>query len=345
MYFGTYAGLLLGAFVGRRIPNFNKPLYWALILFLYLFVAFRFEVGCDWGGYLRNYYFPVATTYGETLLTLEPGHWALILLLQEFGARYQALNAITAGFFFVGLHALARRQPDPLAFLVLCFPILIINMPMSGIRQAAAIGFLCFSFGALIDKKPLNFVVWTLLGSLFHASCIVFLVLTPFVWGKFNRINVIVAIILALPGLYVLSQTGAATLAEQRYIDSELSAAGAVYRLGLLSISGLFFLLILAPAWRDKFPTDYKLATIGSWMMIAFFGLFFISTVIGDRFGYYLIPIQAMIFARIPSLSLGANRIFYSILPYVALSLVFLIWIRFSWHFNECYVPYQFSFG
>ena len=52
----------------------------------------------------------------------------------------------------------------------------------------------------------------------------------------------------------------------------------------------------LAPYWRRQFPYDYKLAMLGSWMMLTLFFIF-VSSVI-DRFGYYLIPIQAMIFAK-----------------------------------------------
>lgn len=345
IYYGTYAALLIAIYVGRSSHDIRNIFYWGGIVYLFLFVAFRLDVGCDWSGYLRNYYFPIVTTYGETLSTLEPAHWSIILLLRDLGAPYQYLNAVMAGVFFFGLHVLARRQPDPLAFLVLCFPILIINMPMSGIRQGAAIGLLCLAYAAFIDRKLIAYLAWTMVGSTFHASAAAFLVLAPFAVGRFDRRNIAFATLLAMPGIYVLLQTDAAALAEERYVESDLIAAGAAYRLGLLTVSGLFFVCVLSRPWREKFPDDYKLATIGSWMMIVFFSLFFVSTVIGDRFGYYLIPLQAMIFARIPYLSLGENRILYAVLPYAALTGVFVIWSQFSWHFAQCYIPYQFSFG
>ena len=96
---------------------------------------------------------------------------------------------------------------------------------------------------------------------------------------------------------------------------------------------------------RRQFPSDFKLAMVGSWMMLAFILLFFVSSVIGDRFGYYLIPIQAMIFARIPYLNLGKNRQIHVVSPYVLLTLVFVVWTSTSWHFSYCYTPYQFGFG
>ena len=36
-----------------------------------------------------------------------------------------------------------------------------------------------------------------------------------------------------------------------------------------------------------------------------------LSTVVADRFGYYLVPIQCMIFARLPYLMLGRSKIIY----------------------------------
>lgn len=345
IYYGTYATLLLATYVGFASRDFRKIIYWVSITFLFLFVGFRYNVGCDWGGYFRNYYLAPISTYSDAILTLDPGYWALIVTLRELGAPYQYSNVVTAGIFFLGLHVFAWRQPDPMAFLALCFPILIINMPMSGIRQGAAIGFLCLSYVAILDRKLFSYVTWTMLGSTFHSSILVFLFLAPFVNGRFNKLNILIAILFGLPGLYMLMQTEAGALATERYIESDLIAAGAVFRLALLTVSGLFFLWILAPAWREGFPDDYKLANIGSWMMILIMAPIFASTVIGDRFGYYLVPLQAMIFARIPYLQLGGNRMLLIVLPYAGLTLVFVVWTQLSWHFNECYIPYQFSIG
>lgn len=247
--------------------------------------------------------------------------------------------------FFIGLHALARRQPNPLTFLVLAFPILIINMPMSAIRQGAAIGFMCLAFAAFIDRRVITYVGWILLGSLFHSSVLAFLIFAPFVVGEFRPRNVLIAAVLAIPGVFGLLQTEAAETAQQRYIIRDVDAAGAAFRLGILSLAGLFFIWKLAPAWRREFPEDYKLAAVGAWLMVAFFSLFFVSTVIGDRFGYYLIPVQLMIFARIPYLTTLRHRQLWSVAPYAGLTLVFVVWTQLSWHFNHCYIPYDIRFG
>jgi len=344
-YYAVYTGLLLAAFLGRSGRKLRAGLYWVVLFGLLMFSALRFEVGCDWVGYLINFWSVEGRNYEFDLTSQNPGYWELIALLHDYGLSYQWLNIATSAIFFLGLHALARRQPNPLTFLVLTFPILIINMPMSAIKQAAAIGFLCFAYVAFIDRRLVFYVGWILLGAAFHSSVLIFLLFIPFVRGEFNRRSLLLGLLLAAPGAYALLQTEGAEIAASRYIDSGLDAAGAAFRLGILTLSGAFFLWALAPAWRRQFPADYKLVWISSWMMVGFFSLFFVSSVIGDRFGYYLIPIQAMIFARIPYLHLGDSRKFYAFVPYAALTLVFVVWTQISWIFDVCYTPYRFGFG
>lgn len=342
-YYATFVALLISSFLAARDRQAKVALYWAGLIGLFLFSAFRYQVGCDWWGYLVNYRIQIPS-YEFAFTLSEPGHWSIIRFLQHTGLPYEYLNIITSAIFFIGFHALARRQPNPLAMLALAFPILVINMPMSGIRQGAAIGCMCLAYVAFMDRRVIRYVFWILVGSLFHSSALAFLVFAPFVLGAWTRRNIIFASLLALPGVYGLSQTEAAELAQRRYIETGIDAAGAVFRLGILSLSGLFFVLYIRKAWQREFPQDYKIAIIGAWLMVGFFGLFFVSTVIGDRFGYYLIPIQLMIFARVPYLQTLKNRQLWTLAPIAGLTLVFLVWTQLSSLFGQCYVPYQISF-
>lgn len=336
VYYSLF-GLLIGlGNIARR-----GSIYWLTLLGLIVFAGFRYEVGCDWTGYLKNW----ERMFGEDVTAAsamtEPAHWVIIAVLQELGLSYTYLLVVASVIFFIGLNALARRQPDPIAMLVLAFPILIINMPMSGIRQAEAIGIMCIAFNAFVDKRVFRYVALVLLATLFHRSAMVFLALAPLVPIGFDKRNVALAALLALPGLYLMAQSSAADEATSRYVGTGLDAAGASFRLLILVASGGFYLLKLAPRWRAQYPQDYKLATIGAWLMVGFFGLFVVSSVIGDRFGYYLIPLQLLIFARIPYLEGLRNRRLWGYAPYALLILVFFVWTQQSWHFRQCYLPYQ----
>ena len=257
------------------------------------------------------------------------------------GLPYPVANIASSAVFFVGIHVLARRQPDPLGFLVLLFPILIINMPMSGIRQGAAIGLLCIAFVAFIDRRPLWFAFWAVVAAGFHSSALIFMLLLPVATGRYTRNRLLLGAILAVPGAFFLATGEEAEVATSRYVGTGIDAAGAAFRVGMLGLSALYFFLFLRKKWLRTWPQDYSLASIGAIGMALAFLLIPVSTVIADRFGYYLIPIQAVIFARIPFLPFRANAALHAALPYLGLLLVFMVWSQLSWHFKQCYIPYQ----
>jgi len=271
----------------------------------------------------------------------EPIWWAILHWIQNMGWPYPVANVASSAIFFVGVHVLARRQPDPLGFLVLLFPILIINMPMSGIRQGAAIGLLCIAFVAFIDRQPLRFAFWVALAAGFHASALVFILLLPLAMGRYTRNRLLLGAILAIPGTLVLASGETGEVAVSRYVGTGIDATGAAFRVGILGLSALYFFLFLRKKWLRLCPYDYSLAIIGSIGMAFAIFLIPISTVVGDRFGYYLIPIQAMILARVPFLQFRSNAALHSALPYLVLLVVFTVWSLRSWHFQQCYIPYQ----
>lgn len=314
--------------------------YWLLLTGLFLFSGFRWEVGCDWSGYARHWFLN-RSDFWEIVRGREAGHWLLIHALQRLGLPYYSLNVATSAIFFWGLHVLARRQPDPIGFLVLAFPILIINMPMSGIRQGVAIGLICLAFAAFLDKRPLVFLGWVAAGSLFHSSALAFLPLVAFIYGKFSLTTLLRGLFLSLPALYFVLQSEAADVAVTRYIGTGIESFGAPYRLALLLITGVAYFWLAYRAWQKRFPTDHTLVSIGAVMMIGVGLLIPLSSTIGDRIGYYLVPLQLMIFARLSFLFRGEGRSMMTASPYLLLGMVFIVWTQTSRHFELCYLPYD----
>ncbi|MDU8946139.1 EpsG family protein [Ovoidimarina sediminis] len=340
IYYATYAGLLMAVVLGVQGRDVRNALYWIVLIGMFLFSGYRYEVGCDWTGYLFHW-----EVWGPELGLNpwefhEPAYWVILDYIKANNLPYTYINLVTSAIFFLGLHVMARTQPNPLAFIVLAFPILVINMPMSGIRQAAAIGFVTMAFVALGARRPVVFVALLGAGTLFHSSAMAFLLLTPFVYGRYSKRNIVLAAILASPGAYFMLQSEPAEIASDRYIDSGLEAFGSAFRLGILTLTGLFYFGFLQKRWKQMFPEDYTLASLGSLLMVCFFPIFFVSTVIGDRFGYYLIPIQLMIFTRLPYMFRGQKRETYALAPYALLTLVFVVWTQLSTLFEQCYIPY-----
>lgn len=331
--------LLRYAYAGHLAMR--KFVYLTVLITLFVFSAFRYQVGCDWSGYYNQYLRAFELDWPSIAETREPIWWLIISWSQKMGFPYPVINVVSSAIFFLGVHILARKQPDALGFLVLMFPVLIINMPMSGIRQGAAIGLLCIAFVAFIDRRPLWFALWIALAAGFHSSALIFMLLLPIAQGRYTQNRLILAAILAVPGIFFLASSDAAEVATSRYVGTGVEAAGAAFRVGILGLSGLYFFIFVRKKWMRTWPEDYSLASIGAIGMILTTILLPISTVVGDRLGYYLIPIQTMIFARLPFLPFKSNTAVHVTLPYLGLLLVFLVWSQMSWHFSQCYIPYQ----
>lgn len=341
LYVGITNVLFLLRYVLSRFRGGHRQIYYVVLLALFLFSAFRYQVGCDWSGYYYQYLAAGRFDWSFAGHAREPIWWAVLGWIRGAELPYPVVNVVSSLLFFFGIHVLARRQPDPLGFLVLLLPILIINMPMSAIRQGAAIGLICLAFTAFIDRRPLRLGLWVVIASGFHSSALVFLLLLPLATGSYTRRRLALAIILAIPGLVLLANSESAEIATSRYMGTGIEAYGATFRLGTLGLSAIYFFYFVREKWKRTYPLDYSLASIGAMGMALVFLLLPFSSVIGDRFGYYLIPIQAMIFARLPFLPFKSARALHCALPYLGLLMVLLVWTQLSWHFQQCYVPYK----
>lgn len=335
--------IYVAGYVGMSVLRLLRlrAAYPVLLVALFLFSAFRYGVGCDWGGYENQYQVFGAATLPDLLKMQEPLWTAIVMLQVQLDLPYPWLNVISSAIFFWGAHRLAIRQPDRLGFLILLFPVLIINMPMSGIRQGAAIGLICMAFNAFSDRKLLRYLIYVIIAAGIHSSASIFLLLAPLVQGSLTRGRLFLSFLLAIPGGLALMGTDMAETATTRYIGTGIDSAGASYRVALLVLTAFLFFTLLKRHWARLFPDDLKLVTIGSLMMLATVPALVLSSVVGDRLGYYFIPIQTMILARIPYLPLRSLRGPLTAAPYIALLAVLTTWIVFSELFAGCYLPYE----
>ncbi|WP_448579499.1 EpsG family protein [Thermaurantiacus sp.] len=341
IYVTVYAALILFrlALVGQ--PKLARQVYPIILSLLFLFSAFRFEVGCDWSGYLKQWEIQQDSSFRDALDASEPLWWAVMEIVHSLGLPYPWVNVVSSAMFFAGAHSLARRQPDRLSFLILLYPVLILQMPMSGIRQGVAIGIMCVAYGAFIDRRLVKYVALTLLAAGFHSSALILLLLAPLVRGELSLGRLLLALPLALVGGAVLLTGEIAAVAAERYLNSGVEAGGGIYRVGILTISGLLYLILMRKRWARDFPRDAKLALIGSLIMVAALPIVVVSSVIGDRIAYYMIPLQAMIFARIPFLFKGKIRLILASGPYLGLGALLSYWVYASFIYVICYREYR----
>ena len=175
---------------------------------------------------------------------------------------------------------------------------------------------------------------------MFHSSAILFLLPAVFLFFEFNRRSFIFIIIIFGLLIMLLLSSQTAQFALARYLEEEIDSSGALFRVGLVTATGILFLLIFDKQWKILYTHDHYFIKLFSIGMIMIFPLLLISTVISDRIGYYLMPAQIMILSRLQFLESRHRQLFY-VGGIVVLSLTFIIWTQASYHFNECYLPYK----
>jgi hypothetical protein len=338
IYGAVYAALLSAGGLTAGIRPSRHALYYLALAFLFLFVGYRYQVGCDWGGYLVIYDSTALLELGDALRGHEPLFLAANVLLHRWELGYEYINVAAALVYFYGFHRIAVRQPDRLGFLILSFPIVVLHLPMSGIRQAMALGVLCLAYGAFIDRRPLRYVLFVVIAGGFHTSALAFLAMTPFMFGQLTWKKAVLCALIAAPILYLVGGGADFEMYAERYMGSGPDAAGAPFRTGALALVGGIFLLLLREQWRRQSPADYNLMLIGSVLMIAAFPLALSASVIGDRIGYYFTIFQMIILARIPYM-IRSPAIHPA--PYLAVGAMLMVWIQFSHLFDRCYMPYS----
>lgn len=273
---------------------------WLVVSAFILFVGMRYNVGGDWGTYkmhlamLKGLSFSQAVTFGD------PGYYFLNWLASVLGRDIAFVNTLCAIIVCVGLAKFAAKQPFPwLAYLV-AIPYLIIVVSMGYTRQSAALGFAMIALAALSDNKQRSFVLWILLGALFHKSAVLLL---PIAALSASRNKTWSAVWVGATGLMAtnLLLIQSADDLWRNYVEADYQSQGALIRVAMNAVPSVIFLL-----YGKRLSTslvEYKLWTWMSIISLSTIPLVIISSTAVDRVALYLIPIQLFVFSRLPYLS------------------------------------------
>ena len=134
-YFFPFLAFLLFRWGVNGQRNLINKTYYILLVSMFVFSAFRFVVGCDWTGYLNHFNIVSNSFYSPIYSPRDLGWWLLLDGIEEVGLPYPSINIAVGLIFFACMHAIARRQPDPMLFLLALFPVLIGGMAMASMRQ------------------------------------------------------------------------------------------------------------------------------------------------------------------------------------------------------------------
>jgi len=311
---------------------------------LVILIGFRHEVGGDWYRYIDTAYgiqkgvsFDFSSFYtGDYAYRLI--HWISVNYLNGI----YATNLICAVFFVAGLLRFSRAMSIPWIALFVSIQFLVIVVSMGYTRQAAAIGFLMWGLVDLINGKNIRFYVLVIIGSLFHFTSLIMLPIGLMYNIKNNRIQfILLLLVIILSGMAIYALF-------LRQIDHMIyyyltikfhHSDGAIARV-LMNFSAAVVFLFYRKQFRQKYH-DEKLWFIFSMINILLLPASFYYSTVVDRFAIYFLPLQLVIFSRVPTLiSSKYNRtIFILGTIFIYFSALF-VWLFFGRHSNT-WLPYQ----
>lgn len=304
-------------------------------------IGLRFKVGGDWLQYDQMLDAIQNKPLARALTMTEPGYAFLNWLAGRFGADIWFVNTACAIIFTTGLVSLCRWQSNPPLAMLVAVPYLVIVVAMGYTRQAAALGFTMFAMTQLHRGNFYKMIALLLAATLFHKSAIV--VLPFFGLGasrqRFFGLLIVVGVSAALYS-YVISSS--LDFYVRGYLDTGYSSSGAMVRLLMNVVPAVLFILFrkrfrFEPA-EERLWTFYSLGAFASLSLLTFLS----SSTAVDRLALYLIPLQVVVFSRLPIVfSDDDKQTMAGVTAVVVYSAaVELVWLNFG-QFASLWVPYN----
>ena len=327
----------IALFLNRSRQSNLAP--WIIIgSFFILLIGFRDEVGGDWGNYLRHYHLMHGMSLQDALKMSDPGHRLLNWLMYRWDLGVYGTNVIYGTVFMIGLIKFSRQQVYPWLTMVAAVPYLITVVAMGYSRQAVAIGFFLLAVTYLDKGKFKTYVAIIFIAALFHKTAILLLPLGIFLYGKGLTLRILMIIPIAYGAWDLLLADQQEELWEN-YVEAQMQSDGAKIRVAMNLFPSLLFLMY-RKEWKRTFD-DYSFwfwIAIGSIISVFLVGA--ASTAV-DRVALYFIPIQLVVFARLPYLARkNVSPSVTKVLIVLMYLLVLFVWLKYASH-AEYWIPYQ----
>ena len=339
--------LLFFPFALRSLSNpkekWNNTTFILIIIFLTFFIGLRYDVGTDSGNYIV-----LLTKVKNTpnSIFMKEYFFYLICKLSLFlNWGVTGVNFFSSIFFTTGLVSFCKSLPRPWLGLTISIPYLVIATGMGYTKQSISLGLILLGINLLSKGKIFKYTGLILIASLFHLTSLIGLILLlPFLLRSkdiFNRISIIIIMILGGLGIYFLFVKRFLYMYYYIYIKNEIvSSDGVFIRLAMIGLPALVFLLF---SHRSKIDENQRIIfrsfAIYS-ITLVFLKAFLPSTLI-DRFALYGLPILIFV---------GGNFHDYGITliskKYISVFLVIIsiatqfVWLNFAGN-AYAWLPYQ----
>jgi hypothetical protein len=323
---------------GVRRSHRLQPGWICVCAIFILMVGFRQEVGGDWRTYAWHFAFMGNISLGKALTFGDPGYYYLNWLVSRMGGDVYSVNLFCATLMVWGAGKFCRQQPLPWLALLVSVPYLIIVVAMGYSRQGAALGLALVGLSHLGRHETLKFVIFVLLGALFHKSAILLLPIAA-LSATHSRIWTFIWVgVVAVSGAYLLILESLDRL-WQNYVEAEMQSQGGLIRVAMNAVPAVILIV-----FRNRL--FYTQAEKKLWLWMAIFSLatvplITVSSTAVDRMALYFIPIQLFAFSRIPFLVKRPSDRQLMIAGVVAYyALVQFVWLNYAAH-ALYWLPYR----
>jgi len=324
------------------LKRFNlNGAWWYVIIVLTLLIGYRYEVGGDWGNFLRNFEYIRYQGLSDALYEGDPGYQLLQWISVQFDWNIYGVNLISGLLFSFGLIVFCRSPPRPWLALAVAIPYLVIVVAMGYTRQGIAVGFAMLGLVALGRQSVRQFVFWVVLGATFHKSAVVLLPIAALAATRKRLWTAVWVGVVAGVAYMVLLEESVGDL-YMNYVEAEMQSQGALVRLLMNAVPAVILLL-----GRRRFEMTLSQQRLWMWMaaislgLLAAYSLAPASTAL-DRIALYMVPLQLTVFTYVPEVLGGSrrrNKLFVSgVVLYYAV--VLFVWLNFATH-ADYWVPYQ----
>ncbi|MDZ7809382.1 MAG: EpsG family protein [Arhodomonas sp.] len=280
----------------RLDPGARRAAWLVAAVVFTLAIGLRHEVGGDWFAYLAHLHRLDGESSPAVLTGGDPGYYLLNWVVAQLGGTIYWVNLACGAILMSGVIVFARNQPFPWLALLVAVPYLIIVVGMGYTRQAAALGFVLLGLTALSHQQIRRFVVWVVLGTLFHKSAVLILPVAALAASRRRLWTMIwVGVIAVLTAYFFVFE--AADRLWENYVVADYHSQGGFIRVLMNAVPAVLFFTL--GRYLRLGEGERRLWRWMSLLALACVPLVLISSTATDRVALYLIPLQLFVFSRL----------------------------------------------
>lgn len=252
------------------------------------------------------------------------------------------LNVLSSLTILICIWFFLKAHQHRAMILALLFPVIILQLSMSGIRQGLATGFLMVASVSWMRGKPVWTALWIMIGAQFHASVIMFLPIALVAGRRVSTLRLLSAAILLGPLVVVFLSDRLETYTD-RYlsVDSDITSGGALIRYTLIMIPSSFFLFFWGRLERE-YPKYFEVLKLFVFISFSLLPVAVYSSILLHRVNYYVMPFSIVLFVYLSRVAFRKdNPTLIWMLPGLAYGAYSVMWFLTSSHADRCYIPYD----